>query len=131
LKTPVIGDSITRGIRLKKNHPAIIHCLPGGRATGVKDHLKMVLAKAKTGECREYRDTIIHVSINDIRMKQSEVTKHNIASVCKSARKMSRHRVIVSGPLTVSGSDELYSSLTTQSLVENCFLPLPKDIICR
>ena len=39
--------------------------------------------------------------------------------------------VIVSGPLPIRGSDELYSSLTTQSLVENCFLPLPKDSICR
>jgi hypothetical protein len=91
----------------------------------------MVLAKAKSGECREYRDIVIHVGTNDVRMKQSEVTKCNIASACKSARKMCRHRVIVSGPLPVRGSDELYSSLSTQSLVENCFLPLPKDRICR
>ena len=75
LKTLVIGDSITRSIRLKTNHPAIIHCLPGGRATGVKANLKMVLAKAKTGECREYRDFVIHVGSNNVRMKQLEVTK--------------------------------------------------------
>ena len=92
---------------------AIILCLPGGRATDVKANLKMVLAKAKTGE---YRDIVIHVGTNDFRMKQSEITKRNIASACKSARKMCRHRVIVSGPLPVRGSDELYSSLTTQSL---------------
>ncbi|CDQ87660.1 unnamed protein product [Oncorhynchus mykiss] len=114
------------------NHPAIIHCYPGGRATDVKANLKMVLVKARTGECREYRDIIIHVGINNVRMKQSEVTKCNIASACKSAKKMCRHRVIVSGPLPVRGSDELYSSrTTTQSLVENCFLPLPKYRICR
>jgi hypothetical protein len=88
LKTLVIGDSITRSIRLKTNHPAIIHCLPGGRATDVKANLKMVLAKAQTGE---YRDIVIHVGTNDIRMKQSEITKRNIASACKSARKMCRH----------------------------------------
>ena len=35
LKTLVIGDSITCSIRLKTNHPVIIHCLPGGRATDV------------------------------------------------------------------------------------------------
>ncbi|XP_071192547.1 uncharacterized protein [Salvelinus alpinus] len=112
LKTLVIGDSITRSIRLKANHPAIIHCLPGGRATDVKANLKMVLAKAKSGECREYRDIVIHVGTNDVRMKQSEVTKCNIASACKSARKMCRHRVIVSGPLPVRGSDELYSRVS-------------------
>ncbi|CDQ88951.1 unnamed protein product [Oncorhynchus mykiss] len=72
----------------------------------------MVLAKAKTGECREYRDIVIHVGTNDVRMKQSEVTKRNIASACKSARKMCRHRVIVSGPLPVRGSDELYSRVS-------------------
>ena len=59
LKTLVIGDSITRSIRLKTNHPVIMHCLPGGRATDVKVNLKMVLAKAKTGECREERDTVL------------------------------------------------------------------------
>lgn len=112
LKTLVIGDSITRSIRLKMNHPAIIHCLPGGRATDVKANLKTVLAKAKTGECREYRDIVIHVGTNDVRMKQSEVTKRNIASACKSARKMCRHQLIVSGPLPVKGSDELYSRVS-------------------
>ena len=35
--------------------------------------VKMVLAIDKTGECREYRDVVIHVCTNDIRMKQSEV----------------------------------------------------------
>uniref|UniRef100_A0AAZ3Q853 SGNH hydrolase-type esterase domain-containing protein n=1 Tax=Oncorhynchus tshawytscha TaxID=74940 RepID=A0AAZ3Q853_ONCTS len=112
LKTLVIGDSITRSIRLKTNHSAIIHCLPGGRATNVKANLKMVLAKAKMGECREYRDIVIHVGTNDVRMKQSEVTKRNIASACKSARKMCLHQVIVSGPLPVMGSDELYSRVS-------------------
>uniref|UniRef100_A0AAZ3QIA8 SGNH hydrolase-type esterase domain-containing protein n=1 Tax=Oncorhynchus tshawytscha TaxID=74940 RepID=A0AAZ3QIA8_ONCTS len=131
LKTLVIGDSITHSFRFKTTHPAIIHCLPGGRAIDVKANLRMVPAKAKTGKCREYRDIIIHVGTNDIRMKPSEVTKRNIASACKSAKNMCRHRVIVSGPLPVRGSDELYSSLTTQSLIENCFLPLPKDRICR
>ena len=75
--------------------------------TDVKANLKMMLAKSKTGE---YRDIVIHVGTNDVRMKQSEVTKRNIA--CKSARKMCRHRVIVSGPLPVRGSDELYSRVS-------------------
>jgi hypothetical protein len=68
----------------------IIHCLPGGRATDVKAKLKMVLAKAKTGECRECRDIVISVGTNNSRIKQSEVTKHNIASAYNLARKMCR-----------------------------------------
>ena len=71
----------------------------------------MVLAKAKTGRCREYRDIVIHISTNDVRMKQSEITKRNIASACK-ARKMCQHQVIDSGPLPVRGSDELYSRVS-------------------
>jgi hypothetical protein len=71
---PVTGSdtlklpTITRNIRHKTNHPAIIHCLLGGRASDVKANLKMVLDKAKTGECREYRDIVIHVGTNDVRM---------------------------------------------------------------
>uniref|UniRef100_A0AAY5KQ92 SGNH hydrolase-type esterase domain-containing protein n=1 Tax=Esox lucius TaxID=8010 RepID=A0AAY5KQ92_ESOLU len=110
LKTLVIGESITHSIRLK-NQPAIVHCLPGGRATDVAANLGLVLAKSKTGKYREYRDIVIHVGTNDVRMKQSEVTKQNIASACKLARKMCRHRVIVSGPLPARGGDELYSRL--------------------
>jgi hypothetical protein len=69
----------------------------------------MVLAKAKTGECREYRDIVIHIGTNDVRMKQSEITKRNIAAASKSAI---LHQVIVSGPLPVMGSDELYSRVS-------------------
>jgi hypothetical protein len=57
-----------------------MHCLPGGRATDVKANLKRVLAKAKTGEHIEHRDIVIHIGTKDVRMKQSEVTKRNIAS---------------------------------------------------
>ena len=72
-------------------------------ATDVKANLKMVLDKAKTGESREYRNIVVHVGTNVVRMKQSEVTKRNIASACKSARKMCQHQVIVSGPLQLGG----------------------------
>ena len=41
LKTLVIGDSITRSIRLK-NQPTILHCLPGGRATDVAAKLASI-----------------------------------------------------------------------------------------
>jgi hypothetical protein len=59
----------------------------------------------------------------NVRMKQSEVTKRNISSACKSARKMCRYRVIVSGSLPVRGSDELYSRVSQF----NCWL---KTVFC-
>ncbi|KAL1007053.1 hypothetical protein UPYG_G00081280 [Umbra pygmaea] len=55
MKSLVISDSITRNIRLK-NQPAIIH------------NLRLVLTKSKTGKAREYRDIVIHVGTNGIRM---------------------------------------------------------------
>uniref|UniRef100_A0A4W5KL35 Ig-like domain-containing protein n=1 Tax=Hucho hucho TaxID=62062 RepID=A0A4W5KL35_9TELE len=64
-------------LKLTQNHPAIIHCLPGGRATDIKANLKRVLPEAKTGMCREYRDIVSHIGTNDVRMKQLEVTKRN------------------------------------------------------
>ena len=75
--------------------------------------MKVVLAKAKTGE---YRVIVIHVGSNDVRMKQSEVTKCNIDSTCKSARKMCRDREIVSGSLPVRGSDELALQQSNKSI---------------
>jgi hypothetical protein len=77
--------------------------------------LKILLAKAKNGQCREIRDIVIHVGTNDVRIKQSEVTKCNIASACKSARKMCRHRVTL-GPVPVRGSDELYRKVSQLNL---------------
>lgn len=120
-QTLVIGDSITRNIRLAQ--PATVHCVPGARATDIEANLRVLAstrAKAKaTAKAHgahtddRYENIVIHVGTNDVRLRQSEVTKVNIARACDLARKMSRHRVIVSGPLPVRGTDEIYSRLVS------------------
>lgn len=105
-KALIIGDSILRNVRLET--PAtIVQCMPGARATDVEASLRM-LAKTK----RKYSRIVIHVGTNDIRLKQSEVTKHNFVSVCEMAKKMCRE-VICSGPLPARRGDEVYSRLTS------------------
>ncbi|XP_067237020.1 uncharacterized protein, partial [Chanodichthys erythropterus] len=102
----VIGDSITRNVKIET--PAtIVTCLPGARAPDIKANLK-VLANAN----RKYSKIIIHVGTNDVRLRQSEITKINIKEVCELANTMSGE-VICSGPLPVRRSDEIVSRLSS------------------
>ncbi|XP_067223657.1 uncharacterized protein [Chanodichthys erythropterus] len=102
----VIGDSITRNVKIET--PAtIVTCLPGARAPDIKANLK-VLANAN----RKYSKIIIHVGTNDVRLRQSEITKINIKEVCELTSTMSGE-VICSGPLPVRRSDEIVSRLSS------------------
>ncbi|XP_072567620.1 uncharacterized protein [Paramormyrops kingsleyae] len=102
----VIGDSILRNVRVAT--PAtIVNCLPGARATDISANLK-VLAKSK----RKYSNIIIHVSTNDVRLRQSEITKSNFIEVCNLAKKMSAS-VTCSGPIPARRGDEMYSRLSS------------------
>ena len=122
-RTLVIGDSITRNVRLQS--PAEVFCLPGARATDIEANLRVLASnrfshkgkKEANGPPSQYSNIIVHVGANDIRMRQSEVTKLNIARTCDLARKMCRHRLIVSGPLPFArGNDESYSRLVSLNL---------------
>ncbi len=102
----VIGDSIVWNVKIET--PAtIIQCLPGARAPDILANLK-VLANAK----RKFSKIVIHVGTNDVRLRQSEITKNNVKEVCELASTM-LDTVICSGPLPVYRGDEIHSRLSS------------------
>ncbi|KAM3599083.1 uncharacterized protein V6R79_018580 [Siganus canaliculatus] len=108
----VIGSSILRNVKLET--PATtVRCIPGARAGDVKSYLKL-LAKSK----RRYRRIVIHVSGNDTRLRQSEVTKVNIESVCTFAKTMS-DSVVFSGPLPNMTSDDMFSQFLSSLVLKS------------
>ncbi|XP_076841674.1 uncharacterized protein LOC143485893 [Brachyhypopomus gauderio] len=107
-RTLVIGDSIVRHVKVAVpvGAPAVtVSCLPGARAPDISGNLRLLAH-------RRFSRIVIHVGANDIRLRQSEVTKANVKEVIKLAQTMS-DAVICSGPIPMRRDDEQYSRLTS------------------
>ncbi len=67
-----------------------------------------MLANAK----RKFSKIVIHAGANDVRLRQSEITKNNVKEVCELASTMS-DTVICSGLLPAYRGDEIHSRLSS------------------
>ncbi|XP_076121625.1 uncharacterized protein LOC143102116 [Alosa pseudoharengus] len=103
--TLVIGASTIRNVMLA-TPSAIVKSISGARASDIESNLK-VLAKAN----RKYSKIVIHTGTNDVRLRQSEITKQNFISVCRFAQQMS-DSVTFSGPIPIKRGDEMLSRIS-------------------
>lgn len=99
----VIGDSVLRNVKLANSTAAI--CIPGARVGDVESSLKLL---ANDKDKTKYNKIVIHVGANDLRLRQSEVTKISFNSLCNTAKSLSKS-VFLSGPLPNLISDEMFS----------------------
>ncbi len=113
----VIRDSVTRSVILAL--PATVYRLTGARVSDVAANLRDLAQHRenhRTHTHTRFGNTVIHVGSNNVRTKQSEITRESQARMFQFARKMSLQPLIVSGPLPMKGNDEMYSRLSSLSL---------------
>lgn len=96
----VIGTSVVRDVKLPD---VSVTCIPGAGMGNIEGRLRLLKQGGK-----KFRRVVIHAGGNDVRRKQSEVLKVQVAAVCDLAKSMS-DTVVFSGPLPNLVDDEMYS----------------------
>ena len=74
--------------------PADVICISGARAPDIEANLRVLACGKDTYGVRldtpttdtSFSNIVIHVGTNDVRMRQSEVTKSNIVRLCSQER---------------------------------------------
>ncbi|XP_057186374.1 uncharacterized protein LOC130552200 isoform X2 [Triplophysa rosa] len=105
----VIGDSIVRNVRSSSTKGKVqTHCFPGARVLDVSAQVPAIQKDdANVGA------VVLHMGVNDVRMRQSEILKRDFRSLIEMVRNaLPTARIIVSGPLpTYRRGNEKFSRL--------------------
>lgn len=104
-KTLVIGASTVRNVKLA-TPSAIVTSISGARASDIESYLKLLVAK----QAVKYPRIVIHTGTNDVRLRQSEITKTSFISLCRLAQTMS-DSVTFSGPIPINRGEEMFSRI--------------------
>ncbi|KAI2647459.1 GDSL lipase [Labeo rohita] len=105
----IVGDSIVRYARATLAKGKVhTHCFPGARVLDVSAQIPAIL---KDGE--SVSAIVLHVGVNDIKLRQTKVLKRDFSSLIETVRSTSpTTRIIVSRPLpTYRRGHEKFSRL--------------------
>uniref|UniRef100_A0A3B1JEG4 SGNH hydrolase-type esterase domain-containing protein n=1 Tax=Astyanax mexicanus TaxID=7994 RepID=A0A3B1JEG4_ASTMX len=93
--TLIVGDSIVRHLKVSNaKGNAAVSCFPGARVLDVARRLPTVLRhRGDPGT------VILHVGTNDTSARRSEVLKEHFCTLLDTARRLTRARLLISGPM--------------------------------
>uniref|UniRef100_A0A3B1KBZ8 SGNH hydrolase-type esterase domain-containing protein n=1 Tax=Astyanax mexicanus TaxID=7994 RepID=A0A3B1KBZ8_ASTMX len=93
--TLIVGDSIVRHLKVSNaKGNAAVSCFPGARVLDVARRLPMVLRhRGDPGT------VILHVGTNDTSARRSEVLKEHFRTLLDTAHRLTRARLLISGPM--------------------------------
>ncbi len=105
----IIGDSIVRHVRATLAEGKVhTHCFPGARVLDVSAQIPAILKDDES-----IAAVVIHVGVNDTKLRQTETLKRDFRSLIEMVRSTSPETtIVVSGPLpTYRRGQERFSRL--------------------